>query len=69
MNAAGRLGLYAAGAGVAFAAAFTISAAVVPDAVAAGWNDEENVNGHDGHSAVVDTPTQTPTPSPSGHSH
>lgn len=62
MNAAGRLGLYAAGAGVAFAAAFAISAAVVPDAVAASWNHGENMNGHDGHSAVADTASAPAAP-------
>ncbi|QEV99893.1 heavy-metal-associated domain-containing protein [Microbacterium caowuchunii] len=39
MNAAGRLILFTAGLGLAFAGAFGISAAVVPDSLAAGWNE------------------------------
>ena len=37
MNAAGRLGLYAAGVAVAFGGAFLTADAVVPDSVVADW--------------------------------
>jgi hypothetical protein len=46
MNAAGRLGLFAAGAVVAFAAAFGVAAAVVPDSVAAGPSEGETMEDH-----------------------
>lgn len=46
MNAAGRLGLFTAGAVVAFAAAFGVAAAVVPDSVAAGSSEGETMEDH-----------------------
>ncbi|KAA9135048.1 heavy-metal-associated domain-containing protein [Microbacterium caowuchunii] len=44
MNAAGRLILFTAGLGLAFAGAFGISAAVVPEGLAAGWNEGDAMN-------------------------
>jgi hypothetical protein len=46
MNAAGRLSLYAAGVAVAFAGALALSAAVIPDSVAAGWNEGNMMDDH-----------------------
>jgi hypothetical protein len=47
MNAPGRLALYAAGAALAFAGAFGIAAVVVPDGVAASWNEGGTMKDHD----------------------
>ncbi len=46
MNAAGRLGLYAAGLVVAFGAAYGVSSAVVPAGAAAAWQDSAGMDGH-----------------------
>lgn len=45
MNAAGRLGLYGAGLAVAFAAAFGVAAAVVPQSAVADWTDRAQQGG------------------------
>jgi hypothetical protein len=55
MNAAGRLSLYAAGVAVAFAGAFALSAAVVPDSVAAGWNEGNMMDDHSSMGADTET--------------
>lgn len=46
MNAAGRLSLYAAGVVVAFAGAYGISAAVVPESTVAAWNEGVAMQDH-----------------------
>ncbi len=46
MNAAGRLGLYVAGVAAAFAGAYGIAAAVVPDGLAAGWTGGTTMENH-----------------------
>ncbi|HBS75785.1 MAG TPA: heavy metal-binding domain-containing protein [Microbacterium sp.] len=51
MNAAGRLGLYAAGVAVAFGGAFLTADAVVPDSVVADWTaaaEQGSMNDHTG---------------------
>ncbi|WP_109209585.1 MULTISPECIES: heavy metal-binding domain-containing protein [Microbacterium] len=60
MNAAGRLGLFAAGAALAFAAAFGVAAAFVPDSVAAGSSEEDEMDDH-GAVSASETTTETAT--------
>lgn len=61
MNAAGRLGLYAAGVAVAFVGAFAVSAAVIPESLAAGWSGEEEMSDH---SSMEEEMTMTTDSSP-----
>lgn len=50
MNAAGRLGAYAAGLAVVFAGAFTAAAALVPEQAVTGWQQSAvSSAGHGGH--------------------
>lgn len=62
MNAGARLGLYAAGVAVAFAGAFGVAAAAVPQSVVDDWNARAAAEDHgtaDGHgSTEEDTMTQ-----------
>ncbi|MFC8683488.1 heavy-metal-associated domain-containing protein [Microbacterium ureisolvens] len=60
MNATGRLGLFTAGAALAFAAAFGVAAAVVPDSVAAGSSEEDEMDDHGAVSASETTTETTP---------
>lgn len=53
MNAAGRLSLYAAGLLVAFAGAYGISAAVVPESTVAAWNEGAGMDDHSGMTSVA----------------
>jgi hypothetical protein len=55
MNAAARLSLYAVGVGFAFAGALAVSAAVIPDSVAAGWNEGNMMNDHSSMGAETET--------------
>ena len=48
MNAAGRLGLYAAGVAAAFAGAFGIAAAVVPPSAVSAWAEGSGMEDHAG---------------------
>ncbi|PZQ89499.1 MAG: heavy metal-binding domain-containing protein [Leifsonia xyli] len=48
MNAAGRLGLYAAGVAVAFAGAYGIAGAVVPESWVTDWKDGGTMQDHSG---------------------
>jgi hypothetical protein len=58
MNAGARLGVYAAGLALAFAAAFGIAGVVVPDSVVAHWK-QSAADGHGAHDAApVTTATQ-----------
>lgn len=63
MNAAGRLGLFTAGAALAFAAAFGVAAAVVPDDVVAGSPDEgaDAMEGHGAMDASAESSAAVPT--------
>lgn len=58
MNAAGRLTLFGAGVVAAFAAAFAVSATVVPDEVAASWNEGETMKDH----SAMGTGSESATP-------
>jgi len=48
MNTAGRLIIYGAGLAVAFAGAFTVAGAVVPDGFVNEWKDKAQMSEHDG---------------------
>lgn len=55
MNAGTRLGLYGLGLVVAFAGAFGLAGAVVPESVVEGWVGESEMNGHqEGHGASAE---------------
>ncbi|HAQ59491.1 MAG TPA: heavy metal-binding domain-containing protein [Microbacterium sp.] len=64
MNAAGRLSLYAAGVAVAFAGALALSAAVIPDSVAAGWNGGNMMDDHSSMGADKETSAGLPAALP-----
>jgi len=62
MNAAGRLGMFTAGAAVAFAAAFGVASVLVPDSVAAAPSEGETMKDH----STTDASSGSGTASPAG---